>query len=257
MDKKVIKKSELSKKDFIKLFLTGEIKTDDIKEQLKKYSFPSIPFAVLLINSKSGKINEVVQIVENYSDKSPDFVVPICDTECVLIKFSDKSSEDYRSFSEYADFLSQSIYDELGKNIDIYIGGTVDSLDKLLESYFQAVDTLRMSEKYMIKGNVHSYKEFILIKTLEGLDKESLKGYFFVLADEKTVKLFKDDEMITTAEEFLNNNLNISETARKLFLHRNTLTYRLEKIERITGLDIRKFSDAVSFRMILLLLKIL
>ena len=61
--------------------------------------------------------------------------------------------------------------------------------------------------------------------------------------------------MIQTAEVFLENNLNVSETSRKLFLHRNTLTYRLDKIERQTGLDIRKFSDAVTFRLITVLFK--
>ena len=61
--------------------------------------------------------------------------------------------------------------------------------------------------------------------------------------------------MVVTAEEFLGNSLNISETSRKLYLHRNTLMYRLDKIERLTGLNVRKFSDAVTFRLIAILSK--
>ena len=69
-------------------------------------------------------------------------------------------------------------------------------------------------------------------------------------------EIFDDEEMVNTAEEFLENSLNVSETLRKLYLHRNTLTYRLDKIEKATGLDIRKFSDAVTFRLITVLSKL-
>ena len=62
--------------------------------------------------------------------------------------------------------------------------------------------------------------------------------------------------MLNTAEEFLESSLNTSETSRKLYLHRNTLTYRLDKIEKATGLNIRKFSDAVTFRLITVLAKL-
>ena len=74
---------------------------------------------------------------------------------------------------------------------------------------------------------------------------------------ESAEEVFEDDDMMETAERFLENSLNISETARELFMHRNTLMYRLDKIERITGLNIRKFSDAVTFRVITILYKLL
>ena len=66
-------------------------------------------------------------------------------------------------------------------------------------------------------------------------------------------ELLKDEDMVNTAEEFLENSLNVSETSRNLYMHRNTLMYRLDKIERVTGLNLRKFSDAVTFRVITIL----
>ena len=77
-----------------------------------------------------------------------------------------------------------------------------------------------------------------------------------MLMDANAKEVFEDQEMVTTAEEFLDNSLNVSETSRKLYLHRNTLTYRLDKIEKNTGLNIRKFSDAVTFRLITILSKL-
>ena len=80
-----------------------------------------------------------------------------------------------------------------------------------------------------------------------------MEQFYVESADE----VFEDQDMMETAERFLENSLNISETSRDLFMHRNTLMYRLDKIERITGLNIRKFSDAVTFRVITILYKLL
>ena len=63
--------------------------------------------------------------------------------------------------------------------------------------------------------------------------------------------------MLNTAEAFLQNNLNVSETSRLLYMHRNTLLYRLDKIEKATGLNVRQFADAVSFRVLTVMYKLL
>ena len=84
----------------------------------------------------------------------------------------------------------------------------------------------------------------------------SVINYYNVLVDGDAKSIFADPDMLGTAEKFLENNLNVSETARKLYMHRNTLTYRLDKIQRATGLDIRNFSDAITFRLCSLLYKI-
>ena len=91
---------------------------------------------------------------------------------------------------------------------------------------------------------------------LEDLPKFTRGEYLETLMDSGAREIFDDEEMVNTAEEFLENSLNVSETSRKLYLHRNTLTYRLDKIERATGLNIRKFSDAVTFRLITVLSKL-
>ena len=92
---------------------------------------------------------------------------------------------------------------------------------------------------------------------LEELPSAKISAYFDMLADADAKRLFADEDMMNTAEEFLNDNLNVSETARKIYMHRNTLTYRLDKIARATGLDIRNFSDAVTFRINTVLYKMI
>ena len=136
------------------------------------------------------------------------------------------------------------------------VGGTVKSASDLNTSFNQAATVKRMSKNLGAKGGVHSFKEYVLIKMLEDLPKYKLNEYLELLMDERAREIFDDDEMTSTAEEFLENNLNVSETSRKIYLHRNTLMYRLDKIEKATGLNIRKFSDAVTFRLITILSKL-
>ena len=141
--------------------------------------------------------------------------------------------------------------------LSLYIGGTAKTPFELSASFAQAMETRRMGEAVGAQGGIHSFKEFVLVKILEELPKYKLNEYLSILAQDSAEEIFGDAEMVETADVFLENNLNVSETARILFLHRNTLTYRLDKIEKQTGLNVRKFSDAVTFRLITVLLKLI
>jgi carbohydrate diacid regulator len=92
---------------------------------------------------------------------------------------------------------------------------------------------------------------------LEDIPEGKLNQYLAEITDEHCAEVFEDEEMLTTAEAFLQSSLNVSETSRNLYMHRNTLLYRLDKIEKATGLNIRLFSDAVSFRVLTVLYKLL
>ena len=103
---------------------------------------------------------------------------------------------------------------------------------------------------------VYSYKEFIMIKMLSDIPLESLSKYLDTLLDRDSSEILDDPELMNTAEEFLKNSLNISETSRSMYMHRNTLIYRLDKIEKATGLNLRHFNDAVAFRLLTVLNKL-
>lgn len=95
-----------------------------------------------------------------------------------------------------------------------------------------------------------------MVKMLEDISETKLEEYLSILLEGDARELLKDEDMVNTAEEFLENSLNVSETSRNLYMHRNTLMYRLDKIERVMGLNLRKFSDAVTFRIITILNKL-
>ena len=107
------------------------------------------------------------------------------------------------------------------------------------------------------KNGVYSYKEYVMVKMLSDIPKDSLAEYFDALLDKSSISILKDEELMNTADVFMKNSLNISETSRSMYMHRNTLIYRLDKIENATGLNIRHFSDALTFRLITVLNKLI
>jgi len=244
----------LSKDAFAKRILLGDCGGAEVHKFRIRYSVPDLPFYVLAIHCEQ-RVAEVLNLSAQYVTNDVDFAVKTGDRECVLIKFAEDDGE-YQSGADFAFFLANSIYEELGLHVEIGVGGTFRRFEDSCVSYQQAATALRMSSVFNTKGSVHTYREFILIKMLEDIPESKLSDYLAVLLDNEAKELLRDEDMINTAEEFLENSLNVSETSRNLFIHRNTLMYRLDKIERVMGLNLRKFSDAVTFRIITILFKL-
>ncbi len=250
------KEAELSINEFYKEVLLGELSYSQLRKYAGKYSVPDMECFVMILSIPAKDFIDVKTILEEYTSNSLDFVVKLTETQCALIKFIDEESSEYQSSTEYAEFLLRSIQEETGSNVKVYIGGTVKSVYDLSSSYSQANSAITLSNAISAKGNVHSFKEYLLVRILEDMPRYKLTEYLDALMEINAGEIFSDEEMINTAEEFLENNLNVSETSRKLYLHRNTLMYRLDKIEKLTGLNLRKFSDAVTFRLITALIKL-
>lgn len=248
------REGNLSKEEYAKRILLGDCSGADVHKFKIKYAVPELPFYVLAVRS-GQKIAEVLNISAQYVTNGVDFAVKIGERECVIVKFIEDDGE-YQSSADFAFFLANSMYEELGLRVEIGVGGTFRRFEDACVSYQQAATALRMSSVFGSKGNVHTYREFILIKMLEDIPEGKLGDYLSVLLDKEAKELLRDEEMVNTAEEFLENSLNVSETSRNLYMHRNTLMYRLDKIERVMGLNLRKFSDAVTFRIITILFKL-
>lgn len=249
---------DLSKRDFLRGIVFGECNGMQIVKFMRKFSVPAVPCYVLVISVESGTIDEVINFLDNYTINGLDTAFSSGDSECVFVKFiTGENENEFRSPLEYAGIFTSSVFDETGIKVQVGVGGTVKSLSESNQSYTQAENALKLGKQFSSGLAVHSYKEYMLYRMLEELPPSKLAQYFNMLADGEARTVFTDPDLLNTAEEFLENNLNVSETARKLYMHRNTLTYRLDKIERATGLNIRNFSDAVTFRLTNLLFKML
>ena len=251
------KETELPKTEHLKRILLGECSSMGVYKYATKFSVKGTScFVIALYVPKL--MQETLSVLEQYVGNSLDTVVQMSDKNCVLVRFIEGESEaNYRASVDYAEFLVQSVKEELGIDIKAGVGPTVRELKDVAISYARAENALRYVDVFEISGSVHSYREFILNKMLEDVPESKLLEYMSEITDEHFKEVFDDEEMLMTAEAFLQSSLNVSETSRNLYMHRNTLLYRLDKIEKATGLNIRLFSDAVSFRVLTILHRLL
>lgn len=250
------REGDLSKTEYLKRILFGECSSAGIYRYMTKFSVGrSACFALAL--SVPGHMEEATALIAQYGGNSLDTVVTLDKRNCVLVKFVGEEESEYQSPTDYAEFLAQSLKEELGLDVTVGVGSVVRSLKDVALSYSQAAGALRYAGVFSGGGGVHSYKEYMLVKMLEDVPESKLMEYLGEMTDEGARDIFEDAEMVNTAEEFLQSSLNVSETSRKLYMHRNTLLYRLDKIEKATGLNIRQFPDAVSFRVLTILYRLL
>lgn len=242
---------KLSRAEVIKSSAVGELSPSQIREFCKNLKIPDKNCFAVIVKTKSG-VEEVLSVLNTIAVDSFDGVFTVSDNACALIRFILDGSDDQR---EFAEFIANSIYEETGVMVNVYYGSTVESLTEIARSYSQALFACTADEQSLVNLRVRSYKEFVLEKMLNELPKSKLDEYLYLLNEDKSQEIFSDQELVYTAECFLDNDLNVSETSRKMYLHRNTLIYRIDKIENATGLDIRKFSDALTFKLINLLNK--
>lgn len=250
------KEAELSKSEYLKRILLGECSTLGLYKFAVKYSLRGAACFALVIRVPK-MMKETISVMEQYCGNSLDTVTQMSKDTCALVKFLETEENEYRSSVDYAEFLTQSLKEELGLDVSVGVGNTVRDVKDVASSYLRAENALRYAEVFDGKTGVHSYREFLLVKMLEDIPESKLEGYLSEIADENFKEVFEDEEMLETAEEFLRSSLNVSETSRNLYMHRNTLLYRLDKLEKATGLNIRSFSDAVSFRLLIAIHRLL
>lgn len=247
-----------SKEDSIKSAIVGSCSGIRLQKIMSKYSIPNTSCTAIVAHVPCGRVEEVVNFMETFKSDDRDVCCQTEDFTCAYVRFGSSNEEsEYRSLTDYANLLAQSVSDELGIALKVGIGSTVGAFVDCAVSYQQAVTAIRMDGIFGAKSVVSTYKEYVLVKMLEDVPKHKLQEFLEILEDQDAKSMFADTEMVTTAEEFLHTSLNVSETSRNLYMHRNTLMYRLDKIERATGLDIRKFQDAMTFRLIMILHKLL
>ena len=253
------KEVPVSKKDTLKNVLLGECNSLQAQKYMRKFGVPELPCSVYVFNVQDGASADLIDFLENFKSNALDLVVATDEISCAYVRFSDGSSQEneFQSLTDYAYLMAQSIEEELGIKVKIGVGGTMRSFADSAVSYKQATIAVRMSALFEMKTVVATYKEYVLVKLLEDMPKYKLEEFLDVLSEPDTKSVFADPEMLETATEFLKANLNVSEASRNLYMHRNTLMYRLDKIEKATGLDIRKFQDAMTFRLMVILYKLI
>ena len=177
-----------------------------------------------------------------------DRMIPLENGDAVLIL-----SMKRRTRAEVIEFVSaatETMESEAGISCCAGIGRPAASIEKLPSSYREAEAAIKTGKRHRMPGSVFDYERQTLERLADLIPEEEASRFRQEIVTEEAAAVLKG-EMLETIRVFLRNDLNLSTTARELFVHRNTLLYRMEKIRRVTGLDLRKFEDAAVFRIIM------
>ena len=235
------------------LYLNGSLPQDRTFALKNKFINADFSFSLITFLTERGQ-KELSALVRELCAPGDYLFCPDKNSTVLLKKSTDFT--DYRSVNEFAETVAENIREEMNIDFKIGIGGETRDFNDLAEVYGQSLAAVKIGKTVSMPRAVYSYKQYLLIKLIGDLPPQMLKRYLDLLLDKNAYEILDDTEIMNTADVFMSNSLNISETSRVMYIHRNTLIYRLDKIEKSTGLDIRNFNDAVTFRLMEIVYKI-
>ncbi len=239
------------KASFIKNVILDNILPSDIYIKSKELHFASDVDRVVFLIRFHGKSDMLpYDMVQNmYPDKNKDYVISVGEQDIVLVK--ELKSADTKECEKTARSISDTLSSEFFAKVSIGVGTIVDNIKDLARSYKEAQVALEVGKVFDTDKNIVSYENLGIGRLIYQLPT-TLCEMFLQEVFKKGSMDSLDREALVTIQAFFENNLNVSETSRKLFVHRNTLVYRLEKIRKMTGLDLREFEDAITFKVALM-----
>ena len=243
--------------NFIKNIILDNILPGDIYIKARELYFNSdVSRTVVIVRSIENTDVSVYDVVQNlFPDKSKDFVININETDIALVKETAQVI-DPKTIEKLAATIADTVSGEFYTPVVIGIGTTVNNLKDLARSFKEAQAALEVGKVFDTEKTIVSYDNLGIARLIYQLPTTLCETFLKEVFKRGSIENL-DQETFFTIQRFFENNLNVSETSRKLFVHRNTLVYRLEKIKKITGLDLREFDHAIIFKIALMVNKYL
>ena len=241
-------KDRMDKNRFIQNLILDNLLVVDVYNQAKKMKIPvELKRVVFLIESKNEGETMILETMRGlYATGMRDFVTAVDERHVILVKALEVT-DDYTSLNHIAHEITDTLNMEAMVGVRVAYGTIVEELKDVSRSYKEADLALQVGRVFYVEKNILAYNELGIGRLIHQLPPSLCEMFLKEVFEHGAEERFEDEEL-ATVYTFFDNNLNISETARKLFVHRNTLVYRLEKIQKKTGLDVRIFEDALTFK---------
>ncbi len=245
-------KERFDKNNFVQNLLLDNLLLVDIYNRAKKLHIEAEARRVVyIIETKTEKDNTAMEIVRGlFGNESQDFITAVDEKSIILVKELD-DKEGYEQIFETAKMIKDMVNTEAMSAVRISYGTIVQEIQQVSRSYKEARMALNVGKIFYTEKTIHAYNTLGIGRLIYQLPMNLCEMFMHEVFTEQMPDAF-DEETLTTINKFFENNLNVSETARQLFVHRNTLVYRLEKLQKSTGLDIRVFDDALTFKIALM-----
>ncbi len=243
---------KFDKSSFIKNIIMDNILPSDIYAKSRELHFDgSESRVVLLVRFYSRTDILPFDIIQNmFPDKTKDYVIAIGEQDIVIVKeLATETST--AAIEQMAQSISDTLNTEFYCRVGIGIGTVVNNIKDLARSYKEAQIAIEVGKVFESEKEIVSYENLGIGRLIYQLPTTLCEIYLSEIFKHGSLETL-DKETLQTIQVFFDNNLNVSETSRKLFVHRNTLVYRLEKIKKLTGLDLREFDHAITFKVALM-----
>lgn len=248
-------KERYDKDNFIKNLLLDNLLLVDIYNRAKKLHIDTEARRVVyIIETKNEKDANALETVRSlFSGKTKDFITAVDEKNIILVK-EVKQTESYEDLNKTAKVILDMLNTEAMTKVHVAYGTIVNEIKDVSRSYKEAKMALDVGKIFYSGRNVVAYNNLGIGRLIYQLPMPLCKMFIKEIFEGKSPDDF-DEETLTTINKFFENSLNVSETSRQLYIHRNTLVYRLDKLQKSTNLDLRVFEDAITFKIALMVVK--
>ncbi len=248
-------KERFDKDNFIKNLLLDNLLLVDIYNRAKKLHIDSdarrVVFILEVSHEKESSSLELVRSL--FGTKTGDFITAVDEKSIIIVKELD-DQDGYEEMNALAETILNALPEDKKSDAVIAYGTIVDEIKDVSRSYKEARMALNVGKIFFETNKVIAYSSLGIGRLIYQLPIPLCKMFIKEIFENKSPDEF-DEETLTTINKFFDNNLNVSETSRQLYIHRNTLVYRLDKLQKSTGLDLRVFEDAITFKIALMVVK--
>ena len=248
-------KERFDKDNFIKNLLLDNLLLIDIYNRAKKLHIDTDVRRVVFILETSYEKDSVSleNVRMSLGNKAHDFITAVDEKSIIVVKEL-APSDDYAEMEHVAEQILASLDSARRENAHIAYGTIVGEIKEVSRSYKEARMALDVGKIFFDERDIFAYSSLGIGRLIYQLPMPLCKMFIREIFDGKSPDDF-DEETLTTINKFFENSLNVSETSRQLYIHRNTLVYRLDKLQKSTGLDLRVFEDAITFKIALMVVK--
>lgn len=236
---------------FIQNLLLDNLLLADIYNRAQNLNIPITAKRIVYLIDTPEEKSSLEVLKELFADYLDDFIIPIDEHYLVYIKTLSEL-DDVSTLEKTATAIVDTLYQKLNLSVRVAYGTEIGDIKKVSKSYKEAKMALDVGEIFYREKSIIPYDTLGIGRLIYQLPIPLCKMFLHEIFGEKMPEELNDEETLTTINNFFENNLNVSETARQLFIHRNTLVYRLEKLQRSIGLDIRIFDEALIFKIALM-----
>lgn len=237
------------KNTFMQNLLLDSYSEVDILNRARKLRISTtVRRAVFLVETKQSKDDNALATIRNiFSARTRDFITALDDSGIIIIREL-QSTEDYETLKNIASMLVDMLNTEAMTSAWVSYSNIADNINQLSNAYKEARMALEVGKIFYAEKNVFGYNRLGIGRLIYQLPVSVCEMFIDEICKEETLDSI-DEETLITIRTFFENNLNLSETSRQLYVHRNTLVYRFEKLQKKFGLDIRTFEDALTFKL--------